>query len=64
MITDRNAGVDAGISPDGRFVFYTEWVSADEEVLHLKVVPIAGGAPVLDMPLTGHSTCGGIRPAR
>lgn len=51
MITDRNAGTEVGISPDGRFVFYTEWVSADEEVLHLKVVPAAGGAPVLDMPL-------------
>lgn len=51
MITDRNAGAEAGISPDGRFVFYTEWVRADDEVLHIKVVPVAGGAPVLDVPL-------------
>jgi Tol biopolymer transport system component len=48
-LTDRSAGSRPGISPDGRFVFFTEWMGADQDALHLRVVPAAGGAPVLDV---------------
>ena len=50
-ITDRNNGSEPGISPDGQLVFFTEWVGDDQDALHLKVVPISGGSPVLDMPI-------------
>jgi hypothetical protein len=30
-------------------VFFTEWMGADQDALHLRVVPAAGGAPVLDV---------------
>jgi dipeptidyl aminopeptidase/acylaminoacyl peptidase len=50
-ITDRNSGSEPGLSPDGRFVFFTEWLNADGESLHLKVVPVTGGTPLLDIPI-------------
>ncbi|HEY0876099.1 MAG TPA: hypothetical protein VGD94_21665, partial [Vicinamibacterales bacterium] len=51
MLTDRNSGMKTGISPDGGLVFFTEWVGVEQEMLHLKVVPVSGGAPVLDIPI-------------
>ncbi|MBA3297138.1 MAG: hypothetical protein H0U19_09395 [Acidobacteria bacterium] len=40
-------------SRDGRHVLFLEWQSAERAVANLKVVPISGGAPILDIPWRG-----------
>jgi serine/threonine protein kinase len=48
-LTDR-AAVEGRLSPDGRYVALFEWQSAERASSNLKVVPVDGGAPILDMP--------------
>jgi serine/threonine protein kinase/Tol biopolymer transport system component len=51
-ITDKANGSGV-ISPDGVHVAYLEWRREGERsVSHLVVVPLAGGAPLLDVPWT------------
>jgi hypothetical protein len=38
------------VSPDGRHVVFLEWQSAERAAATLKVVPVSGGSPVLDVP--------------
>jgi hypothetical protein len=47
-ITDRLFGRSAAISEDGRRVVYQE--AAGGSTVRLKIVPIAGGPPLLDVP--------------
>jgi hypothetical protein len=42
----------ARFSPDGKHVVFLEWQSAQRAAANLKVLPVAGGAPVLDIPWT------------
>lgn len=48
-LTER-ASSPARISPDGRHVLFLEWQSAERAAANLKLVPIEGGEPILDMP--------------
>ena len=47
---DGDSGV--AVSPDGRHVAFLEWQSSERAASNLKVVPVAGGAPVLNLPWT------------
>ncbi|HXG57052.1 MAG TPA: protein kinase [Vicinamibacterales bacterium] len=48
-LSERAAGA-ARLSPDGNHVVFLEWQSAARATAHLKVVPVGGGAPLLDIP--------------
>ena len=48
-LTERASG-PGRLSPDGQFVLFLEWQTADRAAANLKLVPATGGAPVIDMP--------------
>lgn len=48
-LTDHAAG-EGRLSPDGRYVALFEWQSAERASSNLKVIPVDGSAPILDMP--------------
>ena len=48
-LTDNATPAGARLSPDGRLAFFLEWTDAAHTAEHLKVVPVDGGAPVLDV---------------
>ncbi len=46
----QRGGFEGHLSPDGRHALFLEWQTADRAMSHLKVAPVAGGAPILDIP--------------
>ena len=51
-ITDKSNGTGR-ISPDGKLVLYREWTRRGDRMANdLHVEPLAGGAPLLDVPLS------------
>ncbi|HJR61156.1 MAG TPA: protein kinase [Vicinamibacterales bacterium] len=51
-LTERASG-PGRLSPDGRHVLFLEWRSAERAAANLKLVPVAGGAPIMDIPWVG-----------
>ena len=51
-LSERGDRVGLAVSPDGRHVAFLEWQSSERAASNLKVVPVAGGAPLLNLPWT------------